>query len=71
MTANPEYGPAPKTIGIGPMKITAPAPKDEEPRKTETIVMRVIPVTIREKPKTKSLNGVVAHRETSETFFNV
>jgi len=71
ITAKTEYGPAPKTIGIGPMKITAPAPTEEAPKKTDAMVMRIIPVTIKEKPRTNSLNGVVAHVESSESFFNV
>lgn len=60
----------PETTGIGPMKITVPAPVGEEPKK-DARAMRIIPVTVKEKPKTNSLNGVVSCRENSEAFFNV
>ncbi len=71
MTAKIEYGPAPKTIGIGPMKIIVPAATGEAPKKIDAMIIRIIPVTIKEKPKTKNLNEVVDHGETSETFVKV
>lgn len=54
--AKKDCGPAPKVMGIGPMKITAP--KLEAPEKTATIAMRTIPMKIRRKPKRNSLTGI-------------
>ncbi len=54
--AKKDCGPAPKTMGKGPIKTTAP--KLEAPEKIATITMRATPMKIRMKPKRKSLSGI-------------
>jgi hypothetical protein len=54
--AKKDCGPAPKIMGIGPIKTTAPTL--EAPEKTATITMKTIPMKIRIKPKRKSLSGI-------------
>ncbi len=52
-----EFGPAPSTIGIGPINTIAPK-FAEVPERTAAIVIRIIPMKINRKPRRNSLNGV-------------
>jgi len=52
-----EFGPAPSTIGIGPINIIAPK-FAEVPERTVVSVIRIIPMKIKRKPRKNSLSGV-------------
>jgi len=55
--AQMEFGPAPSTIGIGPINIIAPKFVDV-PERTAVNVTKIIPVKIKRKPRRNSLSGV-------------
>jgi len=50
------FDPAPSTIGIGPINITAPK-FAEVPERTAVTVTRIIPMKIKRKPRRNSLSG--------------
>jgi hypothetical protein len=52
-----EFGPAPSTIGIGPINTIAPK-FAEVPERTAAVVTRTIPMKIKRKPRKNSLSGV-------------
>jgi len=52
-----EFGPAPSTIGIGPINIIAPK-FAEAPERTAVTVTKIIPMKIKRKPRRNSLSGV-------------
>jgi len=51
------FDPAPSAIGIGPINIIAPK-FVEVPERTAVIVIRIIPMKIKRKPRRNSLSGV-------------
>jgi hypothetical protein len=55
-----EFELAPSTIGIGPINIIAPK-FAEAPERAAVIMIRIIPVKIKRKPRRNSLTGV-GHR---------
>ena len=52
-----EYDPAPNIMGIGPTKIIVPIVAGA-PERIAVIIMKIIPMKIKLKPKRNSLNGV-------------